>query len=153
VRRESCTCGTASRQKGHCVRCPAMCLPQNTHRRLSDIGLAIAPILLPIAPLSSLDSRSSNRQGTPCGRVNPAFEDSVNNWTRVSLHCDSESASRGRVVLSRCWASGQARRKSCPREDFHSCRKASRGSRHMARRAGTQDAKKATPMSIRAIDT
>src|SRR6266849_9586107 len=77
VRGESCTCGTASRQKGHCVRCAGMGLPQNEQRRMSGPAFPGVAIQLPRSLSPRLDSESWNRQAATCRRVKRGFENSV----------------------------------------------------------------------------
>jgi len=66
LRRDSCTCGTASRQNGHCVSCTPIRLPQYAHCRVCDGCLPKALIRAPGGPLPRLGSRPWHRQGM-CG--------------------------------------------------------------------------------------
>src|SRR5438552_1659056 len=85
-----------------------MCLPQNTQRRLSAIGLAIAPMLLSTTSLPRLDALSSDRQGTPCGRVNPCFKNDTEREIRFPKR-GGIGRTRASLQLAQSVRNGQAR--------------------------------------------
>jgi hypothetical protein len=64
LRRVSCTCGTASRQKGHCIKCAAMDFPQYAQRFISGAFCAEGPTPAPGCFLSRLGSKRQRRQGS-----------------------------------------------------------------------------------------
>src|SRR2546421_10977886 len=92
-----------------------MCLPQNTQRRLSAIGLAIAPMLLSTTSLPRLDSLQSDRQGTPCGRVNPCFENDTEREIRFPKR-GGIGRTRASLQLAERVRNWQARRTNGPGE-------------------------------------